>query len=119
LGSHLVWHVDIEPVIIKGNDEKLTVAIENILDNAIRYAKSDISISVKKNKKTVRVEISNDGEHIKPENLDKIFQGLYKDKTGNFGLGLAITQKIVSFYGGDIFAENKEKGVSVIIDFPV
>ena len=119
LGGHLVWHIDIEPVVIKGNCEKLTIAIENILDNAIRYAKSNISISVKKCKKTVYVEIFNDGDHIKPENLDKIFNSLYKDKKGNFGLGLAISKKIVSFYGGNIFAENNEKGVSVIMNFPV
>ena len=119
LGSNLNWNLDIESVQIKGNEEKLTVAIENILDNALRYAKSEIYVSVKKNGKTARIEIFDDGDPISPENLDKIFRSLYKDKKGNFGLGLAITKKIIAFFGGNVYAENKENGVSFIIDYPL
>ena len=118
LGSNFEWHLNVEPAKISGNEEKMTVAIENILDNALRYAKSKIIVSVKQDKKFVRIEIFDDGNQIKPENLDKIFQSLYKDKTGNFGLGLAITKKIITFYGGSIYAENKENGVSFIINYP-
>ena len=119
LGGHLLWTTDLEPVQIYGNEEKLIVAIENILDNALRYAKSTIHVSIQKGKKSVRMEMFNDGEPIKPENLDIIFQSLYKDKTGNFGLGLAITKKIITFFDGCIYAENRENGVSIIINYPL
>jgi two-component system sensor histidine kinase CssS len=119
LGSDLKWRLNIEPTKVKGNEEKLTVAIDNIIENAIRYAKSEICVSVKKTKRAVRIEISNDGNPISPENLDKIFQNLYKDKTGNFGLGLAITKKVIAFFGGSVYAENNKRGVCFIINYPL
>ena len=119
LGSHLKWKLDVDPVSIEGNEEKITIAIENVFDNAIRYARSEILVSVKKSKGSVRIEVFNDGEPIKPENLDKIFHSLYKDKTGNFGLGLAITKKIITFFGGSVYAENADAGVSFIIEYPL
>ena len=42
---------------------------------------------------------------------------MYKHKKGNFGLGLAITKKIVRFYGGDITAQNTDFGVNFRIEF--
>ena len=40
---------------------------------------------------------------------------MYKDKSGNFGLGLAITRKIILFYGGRIYAQNEPDGVSFVV----
>jgi two-component system, OmpR family, sensor histidine kinase CssS len=64
------------------------------------------------------IEIYNDGPKIKDEHIGKIFDNFYKDKTGNFGLGLAISKKIVDFYKGNISAVNRDKGVSFIIKYP-
>jgi len=117
--------LDVESIQIRGSEENLTVALENILENAIRFAKSKISISVKKNKDPANggifahIEVFNDGDPITPENLDKIFHSLYKDKNGNFGIGLAITKKIIAFFGGSVYAKNRENGVSFIINYPL
>ncbi|MCL2060762.1 MAG: ATP-binding protein [Oscillospiraceae bacterium] len=102
-----------------GDEEKFVVAIENILDNALRYAKTKITVTAKKGQKSVRIEIHDDGDGIEPENIDKIFLSLYKDKTGNYGLGLAITKKIITYFGGSVTAANKENGVSFVIDYPL
>ena len=50
--------------------------------------------------------------------MEHIFDNLYKDKTGNFGIGLAICKKIIDFYKGEIVAINKEIGVSFMIKLP-
>jgi len=119
LSNHLEWVINAEKVTVIGNHEKLIVAIENILDNAIRYAKTQISISLSHNEKTVRIELFNDGDPIGVEDMERIFENMYKDKTGNFGLGLAITKKIIAFFGGEIYAMNIERGVCFIIEYPI
>jgi two-component system sensor histidine kinase CssS len=106
-------------VIVFGNEEKIKISIENILDNALRYAKDKIILSLKKEDDFAVLEIYNDGSNIENKSIERIFDNLYKDKTGNFGLGLAISKKIIDFYGGEIKAVNREVGVSFIIKYPI
>ena len=104
---------DLEQTEIYADREKLTAAIENILDNAIRYAVDEISVTLRDRV----LEIYNSGKNIPEEHLENIFNNMYKDKTGNFGIGLAITKKIVTYYGGTVKAVNRPGGVSFILDF--
>lgn len=119
INSKLEWDLDIDAVTVEGYVEKLQVAIENIIDNALRYAETKISVSLKIEGKFAVLEIYNDGPRIKEEHINHIFDNHYKDKTGNFGLGLAISKKIIDFYNGEIKAVNKENGVSFIIKYPL
>ncbi|MDI3528416.1 MULTISPECIES: sensor histidine kinase [Thermoanaerobacter] len=119
INSKIEWNLDLDDVTIMGDVDKIQVCIENILDNAQRYAEEKICISLKKEKDYAVLEIYNDGPNIDKEHIDHIFDKLYKDKTGNFGLGLAISKKIIDFYNGEIKAVNREKGVSFIIKYPI
>ncbi|MDP9750644.1 sensor histidine kinase [Thermoanaerobacter pentosaceus] len=119
INSKIEWNLDLDDVTIMGDVDKMQVCIENILDNAQRYAEEKICISLKKEKDYAVLEIYNDGPNIDKEHMDHIFDKLYKDKTGNFGLGLAISKKIIDFYNGEIKAVNREKGVSFIIKYPI
>ncbi|MGF7397715.1 sensor histidine kinase [Thermoanaerobacterium thermosaccharolyticum] len=116
--SSIEWDLDVDDIIIKGDGDKIEVCIENILDNAIRYANELIRITLKKDNKYAVLDIYNDGPNIDEKHVGRIFDRMYKDKTGNFGLGLAISKKIVDFYKGEITAVNREKGVSFIIKYP-
>lgn len=117
VNSKIQWDLNMNKVMIKGNLDKIQVAIENIVDNGLRYAKERMAISLKKEDSFAVLEIYNDGPNIPKQHIDHIFDNLYKDKTGNFGLGLAITKKIINFYKGEIKAVNKENGVSFVIKF--
>jgi two-component system, OmpR family, sensor histidine kinase CssS len=119
VNSKIEWDLDLEEITISGNLDKIQVSIENILDNGLRYAKERISVSLKKEKSFAVIEIYNDGDNILEEHIQHIFDNFYKDKTGNFGLGLAISKKIIDFYKGEIVAINREKGVSFIIKYPI
>jgi two-component system sensor histidine kinase CssS len=116
---HIKLEFNCSNIIIFGNVEKIKVSIENILDNALRYAKKKIILTLKEENDFAVLEIYNDGNKIDDKNIDRIFDNLYKDKTGNFGLGLAISKKIIDFYGGEIKAINRERGVSFIIKYPI
>ncbi|MFV3012510.1 sensor histidine kinase [Clostridium botulinum] len=119
VNSKIQWNLDIDKIVIKGNAEKIRVAIENILDNGLRYAEREIAITLKKENSVAVLEIYNDGPNIDKNNIEHIFENLYKDRTGNFGLGLAISKKIIDFYNGEIKAVNRDNGVSFIIKYPI
>lgn len=119
VNSKIRWKLNTDKAIVNGDVEKIQVSIENILDNQLRYADEEICVSLKADNNFAVIEIYNDGPNIDDKHIDHIFDSLYKDKTGNFGLGLAICKKIVDFYNGDIKAVNRDKGVSFIIKYPI
>jgi two-component system sensor histidine kinase CssS len=114
-----VWDLNIGESIINGSVDKIQVSIENILDNSLRYAKGKICVTLKKQGAFAVIEIYNDGPNIPEEHLCHIFNNFYKDKTGNFGLGLAISKKIIKFYNGEIEALNRDTGVSFLIKYRI
>jgi two-component system, OmpR family, sensor histidine kinase CssS len=116
--SGIRWELNLEETIFKCNPERTTIALENIVDNQLRYAETKIAITIKELQNRLVIEIYNDGPHINAENIRKIFDKFYKDKKGHFGLGLAISQRIIEFYHGTIQAVNQPKGVSFVIEIP-
>jgi len=119
INNNIEWDLDIDEAIINGNVDKIQVSIENILDNSLRYAKSKICVSLKKEGDFAVIGIYNDGPSIPSEHLSHIFDNFYKDKTGKFGLGLAICKKIVNYYNGEIEVTNKDIGVCFSIRYPL
>ncbi|WP_372451242.1 HAMP domain-containing sensor histidine kinase [Clostridium estertheticum] len=119
VNSNIQWDLNIGEAIITGNADKIQVSIENILDNSLRYAKEKICVTLKKEGNFVVVEIYNDGPNIPEEHLSHIFDNFYKDKTGKFGLGLAICKKIINYYNGEIEVTNRNVGVSFSIRYPL
>jgi two-component system, OmpR family, sensor histidine kinase CssS len=118
VNNKITWEVEDLETFAYGNIEKIEVILENILDNQLRYAKEKICVSLKQENTHAVLEIYNDGPKIDEKHIEHIFDNLYKDKTGNFGMGLAICKKIISFHKGEIVAINKEIGVSFIIKLP-
>lgn len=119
VNSEVEWELDMEDVAVHGNPDRIRVSIENIVDNALRYAKEKISITLKREENFAVLDIYNDGPNIDQKHIGRIFDKMYKDKTGNFGLGLTISKKIIDFYKGTIEAVNREKGVSFIVRLPI
>lgn len=119
VNGSIEWESDLQNLSTFGNMDKVQVSIENIVDNGMRYAESRMKVSLKRKGGFAVIEVYNDGPKIREEHIGKIFDNFYKDKTGNFGLGLAISKKIVDFYKGGISAVNRDKGVSFIIKYPI
>lgn len=70
--------------------------------------------------KEVRVEISDDGAGIAPDNLTKIFEPFFTTRNTGTGLGLAIVRKTIHDHGGTINARSVEgKGTTFVINLPV
>jgi two-component system, OmpR family, sensor histidine kinase CssS len=97
----------LQRVSFTGSLEPWRVVVENLLDNAIRYAKSKIIIVLSENE----LSVFNDGPPMTDDRLGKLFKAYEKGDDGQFGLGLAIVYKVVTAYGFVPSAFNGDKGV--------
>ncbi len=96
---------------------RISQAIENLIDNAIRYAgdftRIGISLQLDESKRNVICVVEDDGVGIPSKDLPHIFERFYRiDKgrsreRGGTGLGLSIVKHIIQLHGGDISAQSK------------
>lgn len=119
LNPSIKWQSTLTPTQMIGNIERLQVTFENILNNQIRYTHHLIKIILRVDNHFAIIHIFNDGPPINETLLPHIFEEFYKDSKGNFGLGLAITKKIINFYEGSISATNERDGVCFKIILPI
>jgi two-component system sensor histidine kinase CssS len=123
LRSELDWSLKLSPTKIKGDIQQWRVALENLLDNQIRYAKEQITVSLfplRDDSEKALVHIWNDGPHIEQGVMENLFQKFTKGPHGEFGLGLAVVQRVAALHNAKIWAVNEEKGgVSFYLEIPV
>ena len=96
---------------------KLSLAIGNLVDNAFKYAGdfSEILVSTKisKDGNYITCTVSDDGNGIPPEDLERIFERFYvvdkgrSREKGGTGLGLSIVKHIVEAHDGQVEARSK------------
>jgi two-component system sensor histidine kinase CssS len=111
--DNITFNVDLdENVYFKGFSENWYTVVDNIIDNAKRYAKTEIKVVLREN----RLRIYNDGDHIDQKFIDSVFKPYEKGSNGQFGLGMSIVQKTVVYFGMNLHVVNEEVGVSFIID---
>lgn len=109
-----------EDVTIHADEEKLSRALTNIIDNCIRYAETTITIQLKKlPENRIEIKITDDGPGIDDKELQNIFERYYKGKKGNFGLGLSISKSVIEKHNGEISAGNSETGAWFKVVLPV
>ncbi len=112
LKPEITLETHLDDIYFIGDEEHWRVAIENIIENASRYATKHISITLKDK----YLEIYNDGDHLDEETLPFLFNAYVRGVKGQFGLGLSIVNKIASMYNYEVKALNKEVGVSFIFE---
>ncbi len=93
--------------LIYGSEEPWRVVIENLLDNALRYAQTEIVIETDDH----MISVYNDGSHIAEGKIEQLFKAYEMGEGGQFGLGLSIVHKVTSNYGYHVSAINTEHGV--------
>lgn len=112
-------------LIFFGRKNLIRRCIANIINNSQKYSEN-ISITCKKIKKTIKINIDDDGPGIADEHKEMVFRPFYRvDKSrslkdSNVGLGLSIVEDIVNSHGGTVKLLNnpKGKGLRVSLSFP-
>ncbi len=111
------------PLIVLGLQSRLAQIFRNLITNAETFspANSVITIIVSKIEQMVIIHVDDEGPGIPPGNEEKIFQRFYTERaeTEKFGthsgLGLSISQQIVSAHHGQIFASNRQDNTGTIL----
>jgi signal transduction histidine kinase len=114
---------------IKADEQRLKVAIYNIVDNAVKYTdQGGIEVKLVKIDGKVRIIVKDTGTGIPEEQKSKLFSKLFERgeraqklfATGK-GIGLYITAKIIQEHNGKVWAESggKGKGSTFYIELPV
>jgi two-component system, OmpR family, sensor histidine kinase BaeS len=105
------------------DETQFTRVINNLLENAVRYAKTgSVEMTVMLEVNTLSIQVRDHGPGLKPDDLERIFERFYqadasrtRDQAGSkgSGLGLAIARAIIEGHGGTIQASNHAQGGAV------
>lgn len=126
--KNLTCQLDIQQGIMLCCDgDKIQRVIDNLLRNAVNYSYADtnIQVAVAKVGASVHIAVTNEGNTIPREKLDKIFEQFFRLDTarssvsGGAGLGLAIAREIVQLHGGAISATSQNGLTCFEISLPV
>ena len=116
------------PVEAEIDEVKLSLALSNLIENAVKYNYDDgwVRVSLNADHKFFYVKISDSGVGIPKDCQDSIFERFYRvDKarsreTGGTGLGLSITRNVILLHKGAIKVYSKEKeGTTFTVRIPI
>ena len=108
-----------EPVMVSCDDTRLRRAVTNILSNGVRYARSELHLTCRADRRQVTIRIQDNGDGIAEADLPHIFDRFYMGKSGKSGIGLALTKEIIHLHKGTIRAYNGDGGAVFEISIPV
>ncbi len=113
--SRLVEQPVVDPQLLKS-------AILNILINAMEASEETgvIDVSMREQDGHVTMKVSDRGQGISEDVIDRIFDPYFSTKTSGTGLGLSLTKTVIEKHGGEIAVESVVgKGTTVTITIPV
>lgn len=121
-----------ESLIFYGNSRLLGQAFENIIRNALRYAKHEVLLALIIQEGELVLSIADDGVGVEEQHLADIFKAFYRIPTvqvqamnPGFGLGLALAQRQIIACQGQVFAKNqtstclKNAGLNITVILPI
>jgi two-component system, OmpR family, sensor kinase len=108
------------PVLVTGSPVGLRRALVALVDNAIRHAQREVTVSVEVRGSWAAIEVSDDGPGIDEDMLPRLFERLESSVTARapadgrrrYGLGLALVSEVASRHGGEVSARNRDDPVA-------
>ena len=112
-------------VMVLGDANRLQRLASTLIDNACKYADTQVKVALSRAGSQMRLAISNDGAVIPAEDLEHVFDRFYRvDKArvrseGGVGLGLAIAQEVAHEQHGEItVSSGEESGTTFTVTLP-
>jgi len=105
-----------QPLSLMADREKITLVINNLLTNAIKFtdARGRIMVSAERKNGEMQVHVADTGAGIPARDVDRIFDRFFQVEPhltrthGGLGLGLAIAKGMIELHGGRIWVESVE-----------
>lgn len=110
--------------VISADEKRLMQLTENILNNAAKYGKMPVDITIRqKDNDTVQINFKDYGNGMKDEDipfaLDKLYRGKNSADKPGAGLGLYIVKYITNKMNGEVRLYNHVDGLEVVVELPV
>ena len=116
------------PVVAAVDPRRFRIVLRNLLENAVKYSQPDsrpVRIALEESRTAVAITVADDGIGIPDGELARVFLPFYRvdrsrsKKTGGYGLGLSICQRIAEAHGGSITAQaNAPRGTVFTVTIP-
>lgn len=103
--------VDAQPCTIMGNERALRSSISNLVDNAMRHARTTVDVQLQTKGGMARILVDDDGQGIRPADCNRVFERFVRldearDRDeGGSGLGLAIVRAVAQLHDGRAWAD--------------
>jgi signal transduction histidine kinase len=110
---------------VRGVRMQLVRLLDNLLDNAERYAGGGVEIEVRRAGPHARLTVTDDGPGIPPEDRERVFQRFTRldaarsRSAGGTGLGLAIAREIAQAHAGSLSIEDHPNGTRFALHLPL
>jgi signal transduction histidine kinase len=103
------------------SEENATIIFSNLADNALRHRASTLEVSAMRQGSSLRMQVSDDGEGVSPNNRTQIFDSFFTTRrdSGGTGMGLAIVRAMLDAHGGAIRLLESERGTAFELTIPV
>ncbi|MGX5818132.1 sensor histidine kinase [Chitinophaga lutea] len=114
--------------LVQADKTHLSNAINNLVDNAVKYSGDPaiIAIDTARRDNRLHITVRDNGRGIPPHYHDSIFEKFFRVPTGNlhnvkgFGLGLSYVKKVVEMHGGSVSVKSvPDKGSEFILEIPL
>jgi signal transduction histidine kinase len=107
-----------QPDYLHADQVKITIALSNLVKNAIQYTEAGGNVNVKVEEDTgyIKVTITDNGIGIPARELPRVFDRFYQVEThltrryGGMGLGLSVAKAMIELHNGRIWAESEGRG---------
>lgn len=118
---------ELQPIRMKGDQEKLRTVMDNLLSNAVKYTPPNgrIRIGVKQEERSGIIEVHDGGPGVMAADRAKLFDpfyrgdGMYDSLVSGSGLGLSIAKEYVEAHGGDIVLLPSDHGAHFRVRLPL
>lgn len=108
-----------EGAFVEGDYRLLLRAVSNLVRNAVRYASSSVTLSLRKSGNTATITIADDGQGFPGDFSRRAMDPFVKGADSNgSGLGLSIVQRIAERHGGELVLKNTPSGARAELTLP-
>ena len=114
---------DQQELLVLADPFHLENALNNVLDNAVKYGGNQIEVAISSDASLVKIRISDNGKSFSAAHSEQVFEKFYRVPKGNlhevpgYGIGLYYTRNIIEKHGGKIRLDLKGQ-TNFIITLP-
>lgn len=115
-----------QETLVRGDERLLSLAVRNVLDNALKYSAGDVEVELDEAHGSIRLVVTDSGPGIAPDDLERVREPFVRGaahgskRVAGAGLGLALVAQVTRLHGGAMQLGNRSAGagLQVALCFP-